>query len=143
MRNQVAQLRENLASFRFEKVLDKTTRINEVEVLTTKMVDADAATLRQLADLFRERYPVNGVAVLASIFNDRPIIIAAVTEDLVPRGIRAGDLAGFVARQLGGGGGGKPTLAQAGGKDVSKIDEALTSVSSWVDENLKLNGDEL
>jgi len=136
MRNQVSQLRENLASFRFERVLDETQKIHEVEVLTTKMVDADAATLRQLADRFRQRHPTNGVAVLASIINNRPVIIAAVTEDLVPRGIKAGDLAGFVARQFGGGGGGKPTLAQAGGKDASKVDEALDSVSIWVDENL-------
>ncbi|MCJ7701966.1 MAG: DHHA1 domain-containing protein, partial [Anaerolineales bacterium] len=65
------------------------------------------------------------------------IIITAVTQDLVPRGIKAGDLAGFVARQLGGGGGGKPTLAQAGGKNPEKLEEALDSVPGWVKDNLR------
>jgi alanyl-tRNA synthetase len=89
-----------------------------------------------MADKFRQRYPENGVAVLASVINERPIIIAAVTQNLISTGIKAGDLAGFVARQLGGGGGGKPTLAQAGGKDASKINEALAGVTSWVADHL-------
>ena len=63
-------------------------------------------------------------------------MIAAVTEDLVKRGIRAGDLVKFVAQQVGGGGGGKPTLAQAGGRDASKLDKALASVPDWVQAKL-------
>ena len=57
--------------------------------------------------------------------------------DLNPRGIKAGDLAGFVARQLGGGGGGSPTLAQAGGRDPEKLHEALASVKDWVGVTLE------
>ncbi len=68
---------------------------------------------------------------------DKPAVIAAVTEDLVKRGIKAGDLVKFVAAPLGGGGGGKPTLAQAGGKDASKLTEALQSVQGWIESNLK------
>jgi alanyl-tRNA synthetase len=107
-----------------------------VNVLTAEFVDSDVNTLRQIADRFRVRFPENGVAVLASVINKRPIIITAVTKNLVSRGIKAGELAGFVARQLGGGGGGKPTLAQAGGKDASKLDEALASVPDWVKDHL-------
>jgi len=65
------------------------------------------------------------------------MLIASVTDDLVKRDIKAGDLVKFVATPLGGGGGGRPTLAQAGGKDASKLDEALGSVVGWVEEKLK------
>jgi alanyl-tRNA synthetase len=64
------------------------------------------------------------------------MIITAVTSNLVSRGFNAGDLAGFVARQLGGGGGGKSTLAQAGGKDASKLKGALESVPGWVEDQM-------
>ena len=69
--------------------------------------------------------------------NDKPMVFAAVTDDLVKRGINAGELVKFVAAPLGGGGGGKPTLAQAGGKDASKLPEALESVKGWVERKLK------
>ena len=82
------------------------------------------------------KFPDHGVAVFASVLDERPLIIAAVTKDLVSRGIKAGDLAGYVARQLGGGGGGKPTLAQAGGKDATKLKDALNSVKDWVSDHL-------
>jgi len=137
MRSQIASLRNNLAAVDFARVLDETANIGGVEVLTAQLNDAGVESLRQMADHFRQRHPENGVAVLASVINDRPTIIAAVTDDLVKRGLKAGDLAGFVARQLGGGGGGKPTLAQAGGRDASKLGEALGEVSEWVAGKLK------
>ncbi len=137
LHKQIAALRQNLATLQFASRLDATSDVRGVHVLTALVHEADADTLRQLTDQFRGRYPQQGVAVLATVQAEKPVIIAAVTEDLVSRGVKAGDLAGFVARQLGGGGGGKPTLAQAGGKDASKLDEALASVVQWVDEKLK------
>ena len=77
------------------------------------------------------------MVVLASAEDGHPVVIAAVTEDLVKRGVHAGELVKFVAKPLGGGGGGKPTLAQAGGKDASRIGEALDSVVGWVESKLK------
>ena len=91
-----------------------------------------------MADRFRQRYP-SGVAVLASILDGQPpsvVVIAAVTEDLVKRGLHAGELVKYVVTPLGGGGGGRPTLAQAGGKDASKLNEALASVTGWVETKL-------
>jgi alanyl-tRNA synthetase len=136
LRSQIADLRKNLAAVDFARVLDNTTAIGGVDVLTAQLNDADVDTLRQMADQFRQKHPENGVAVLASVINERPIIIAAVTENLVKRGIKAGELAGYVAGQVGGGGGGKPTLAQAGGRDASKLSGALGSVAEWVGEKL-------
>jgi alanyl-tRNA synthetase len=137
MQKQIAALRQNMAVLQFTNVLDETIEIGEVNVLTAHVRDANVDTLRQLADQFRQRYPRMGVIVLGTVQNEKPLMIAAVTDDLITRGIKAGDLVKFVAQQVGGGGGGKPTLAQAGGRNPEKLDEALTSVPDWVKDNLK------
>jgi alanyl-tRNA synthetase len=74
----------------------------------------------------------SGVVVLGTVVDNRPLFLAAVTQDLVAKGYNAGDIVKQVARVAGGGGGGKPTLAQAGGKDKSKLDEALKLVKSLI-----------
>jgi alanyl-tRNA synthetase len=137
MQKQITALRKNMAGLQFTRVLDDTVNIGEVKVLTAHVRDADAETLRQLADQFRNRNPESGVLVLGTVQNEKPLMIAAVTEDLIKRGIRAGDLVKYVAQQVGGGGGGKPTLAQAGGRDPNKLGEALASVINWVEDHLK------
>jgi alanyl-tRNA synthetase len=63
--------------------------------------------------------------------------MATVTQDLIKKGLKAGDLVGHVSRQLGAGGGGAPHLAFGGGKDMGKVGEALASVPKWVEEKLK------
>jgi alanyl-tRNA synthetase len=133
---QASVIRRELAKLEFDRRLEEPVVINEIPVLATVLGGADADTLRQMADRFRKRHP-SGVAVLGSVLDGRPIIIAAVTEDLVQHGLHAGELVKYVARPLGGGGGGKPTLAQAGGKDASKLEEVLESVPAWVKEKLQ------
>ncbi len=133
---QVASLRHDLARAAFERHLDQPPTVNGLPVLAVEIPNADADTLRLLADRFRQRHK-SGVAVLATVQGDRPILVAAVTEDLVKRGLHAGHLAKFVAQILGGGGGGKPTLAQAGGRDAAKLDQALESVAGWVKDRLQ------
>ncbi len=107
-----------------------------VPVLAAQIPNADADVLRQLADRFRDQHP-SGVIVLASAHEGRPIIVAAVTKDLVARGLHAGQLAKAAAERVGGGGGGKPTLAQAGGVDVDHIPDALALVPDWVADHLE------
>ena len=142
LQKQIAALRKNMASLQFTRVLDDTIDMGEVKVLTAHVRDADANTLRQLTDQFRSRNPNAGVIVLGTVQNDKPIMIAAVTEDLVNKGIKAGDLVKYVAQQVGGGGGGKPTIAQAGGRDASKLDKALASVPDWLHKFLDDNNRE-
>jgi len=137
LQKQMAAMRQNMAKLQFTRVLDDTVSVGEVKILTALVRDADADTLRQLADQFRSRNPNSGVVVLGTVQNEKPLMIAAVTEDLVKRGIKAGDLVKFVAQQVGGGGGGKPTLAQAGGRDPGKLDKALSSVTNWVKDHLQ------
>jgi alanyl-tRNA synthetase len=133
---QVTALRRELAKTEFAHHLDEPKMVKGVPVLAIALAEADADTLREMADRFRQRYP-SGVVVLGSVSAGRPVLIAAVTDDLVKRGLHAGELVKYVADPLGGGGGGKPTLAQAGGKDATKLDKALASVPNWVAERLQ------
>ncbi len=79
-----------------------------------------------------------GYRFYKNVMDEGILLIASVTDDLVKRGIKAGDLVKFVAKPLGGGGGGKPTLTQVGGKDASKLKEALGNVAGWVEGKLKV-----
>jgi alanyl-tRNA synthetase len=135
-KKEIAGLRQEGAVASFTARLADVPMIRGVPVLTLQIPNADADTLRQLADRFRQKY-TSGTAVLGSVIDGRPTVIASVTEDLVKRGLNAGELVKFVAAPLGGSGGGKPTLAQAGGKDASKLEEALASVPKWVEKKLK------
>jgi alanyl-tRNA synthetase len=135
-RKEVSYLRSQQALSEFTRHLDEPPKIMGLPVLALEIPDADADTLRELTDRFRQRHP-SGVAVLATVTKDgKPILIAAITEDLVKRGLRAGDLVKHAAKPLGGSGGGRPTLAQAGGSDAGKIQEALDSVMGWVEKQL-------
>lgn len=148
-RKQMLALRHQLALAEFERilsapplaegepaVLNRLLVVARVPVLAAILPGCDMEALRSIADRFRQRYP-SGVAVLASVSDGRPNLIAAVTHDLVKRGLDAVELVRFVATPLGGGGGGRPTLAQAGGKDASRLEESLLSVPRWVAEKLR------
>jgi alanyl-tRNA synthetase len=140
-RKQISSLRKEMIGQEFNRLLENVPREDGVPVLITSLPEADAGTLRQMADRFRQRYQ-SGVVFLASVFNAKPLLIAAITEDLVDRGLHAGNLVEFAAQPLGGGGGGRPTLAQAGGKDPSQLDAALTNAQNWVKNQLKVVPDD-
>jgi alanyl-tRNA synthetase len=78
----------------------------------------------------------SGVVVLATVADDKVSLVAGVTKDLT-RQIKAGDLAGHVASQIGGKGGGRPDMTMGGGTDASKLAAALQSVSVWMKDNIK------
>lgn len=134
-RKRLAQQRAEMASIEFARSLENVPVVAGVPVLAALVQNADADTLRAMTDMFRKQYP-SGVVVVASAPDDRPVIIGAVTEDLVKRGLSAGDLVKQVAAVVGGGGGGRPTLAQAGGKDPAKLPEALEKVQAYVQSKL-------
>jgi alanyl-tRNA synthetase len=136
-RKQVSALRAELAKAAFNEQMQKIEVVKGISILALEIPNADAEILRSSTDIFRERYPTNSISVLGTEVDEKPIVIAAITEDLVKRGLKAGDLVKFVAEPMGGGGGGKPTLAQAGGKDASKLPEALRSVKGWVESKVK------
>jgi alanyl-tRNA synthetase len=133
---EIQQLRNQIAHGDFSAVLQNVPKVNGVAVLSTKLPGANMDMLRQMADRFKQTYD-SGVAVLAGLENGSPQLVAAVTDDLIKRGLHAGELVKFVAEPLGGSGGGRANMAQAGGKDAGKLDEALASVPEWVEKNLQ------
>ncbi len=129
------QLKQAFARREFESLMSQAQELNGVALLAAKVQADHVETLREMTDWFRDRYPSSTV-VLGAIVDERPLLIAAVTADLVARGLRADELVKQVARVIGGGGGGRPTLAQAGGRDAHRLDEALSRVPSLVTEML-------
>lgn len=114
-----------------EELANQATKVNGVNVLTAKVEVSSVEVLREMGDWLRDRLK-SAVVVLGVVQNDRPNFVAMVTPDLISRGLSAGDIIKQVARVAGGGGGGKPDVAQAGGKDKSKLDEALGVVKGIV-----------
>lgn len=129
----VAELRQKVALAEFQD--QQKSVIQGVTVLTGTFEDLDMDGLMALADVFR-RDNQSGVAVLATARGDRPLLVATLTEDLVDRGLNAVDLVKVVAGRVGGSGGGKPNLAQAGGTSVEDLPEAMAQVEGWVKANL-------
>jgi len=113
---------------------DAVEEVAGIKVLATRMDGADAKTLRDAVDKFKDKLQ-NAVIVLGSVDDGKVRLAAGVTKNNTDR-IRAGDLIKPVAEQVGGKGGGRPDFAQAGGSDATKLDAALKSVSAWVAEQL-------
>ena len=113
---------------------DDIEEIAGIKVLATRMDGADARTLRDAVDRFKDKLQ-NAVVVLGSVDDGKVRLAAGVTSNNTDK-IRAGDLIKPVAEQVGGKGGGRADFAQAGGNDVAALDEALKSVAGWVAEQL-------
>jgi alanyl-tRNA synthetase len=115
-----------------ESLLAKTEKVNDVNVLAETVPASRLEVLREMSDWLRDRLK-NAVIVLGTVQADKPVFLAAVSEDLVTKGYHAGEIVKQVARVAGGGGGGKATLAQAGGKHKEKLAEALGLVKKLVE----------
>ena len=108
--------------------------MNGSQVLATTVEGADAKVLRETLDKLKGRFK-SAAIVLGSTEGGKVTLIAGVTSDLTGR-IKAGDLVNHVAAQVGGKGGGRPDMAQAGGTNPEALPAALQSVRSWVEERL-------
>jgi alanyl-tRNA synthetase len=107
---------------------------NEMRVLAATVEGADAKTLRETLDQLKGK--LKSAAIVLGAVNDGKVsLIAGVTEDLIGR-VKAGELVNYVAQQVGGKGGGRPDMAQAGGTDAAKLPGALQSVRPWVEQRL-------
>jgi alanyl-tRNA synthetase len=126
-RKEIERLQRELALRDSERLLDKVRQVNGVRVLATQVQVANADMLREMSDWFRDKMG-SGIVVLGAAIDGKPSLIVAVTPDLVSKGFDAGKLIRPIASIVGGGGGGRPNLAQAGGKDVTRLDEAIASV---------------
>ena len=132
---EIKALKRKLARADFERYLTQVKDVGGVKVLAVQVNVDDTALLREMGDWFRDKLG-SGVIVLGTVLNDKPSLIAMVTDDLVRRGLHAGKLVQAAAQVVGGGGGGRPTMAQAGGRDAAKLPQALAKVESLVTEAL-------
>lgn len=101
--------------------------INGFQVVTAKFEDIDMNTLRNLGDQIKDKFDMS-VVVLANVSGDKVELLSMASDAAVKKGAHAGNIIREVAKIAGGGGGGKPNMAQAGGKNPEKVDEALQKV---------------
>lgn len=129
------RLRRQLARLEFETLLSTIELIGDVSVLVAQVSPTTPDILREMTDWFRDSV-APGVIVLGMVAdNGRPQLVAAATKDLSKR-IHAGNIIKEIARIVGGGGGGRPDLAQAGGKDADKLAHALDRARTLIGEAL-------
>lgn len=134
LEKQLGQAKKKLASQAGGNLLANSADINGVKVLCTKLQDVDAKDLRVMMDDLKNQMG-SGVLILGIAQDKKVNLIAGVTKDLTSK-VKAGELVNFVAQQVGGKGGGRPDMAQAGGTNPEHLDAALASVTAWLEERL-------
>jgi alanyl-tRNA synthetase len=130
-RKKAISLERELSHGMAEDLPGQAEQVSGVTILAARVPALTMPILREMGDILRDRLK-SAVVVLATVYDGKPSFLAMVTPDLIARGIHAGDIINQVAKVTGGGGGGKAAMAQAGGKDAAKVDEALKLVKSIV-----------
>ena len=134
LEKEIEQLKGRLASGQGADLLSQVVEVNGIKVLAARLDGVDAKTLREAVDRCKEQLK-NAAVVLATVEDGKVRLVAGVTSAETAK-IKAGDLVNRVAQQVGGKGGGRPDLAQAGGADPTHLDAALQAVPDWVREQL-------
>ena len=132
LEKELARLKAKLASAQGDDLVSQAIDVKGVKVLAAALEGADAAALRETLDKLKDKLK-SAAIVLASSHEGKVSLIAGVTADLTAK-LKAGELVNFVAQQVGGKGGGRPDMAQAGGTDAAVLPAALASVKGWVEQ---------
>lgn len=133
-KKELQKLKDKMAAAESANIMGKAVEVNGTKVLVAALEGADSKNLRTMVDDIKNQMG-SGVVLLANVTDDKVGLIAGVTKDLVGK-VKAGDLVKMVAEQVGGKGGGRPDMAQAGGTDVSALPEAIKTVQPWLEERL-------
>tara|TARA_R110002153_G_scaffold25502_7_gene80813 strand:- start:664 stop:3261 length:2598 start_codon:yes stop_codon:yes gene_type:complete len=131
---ELEKLKQQLASNATTDVLSEVYEIKGVKVLSTVLEGIEAKALRTMVDDFKNQL-ASAIIVLGIAEENKVSLIVGVTKDLVSK-VKAGELVNFVAQQVGGKGGGRPDMAQAGGSQPQNLDSAIASVQAWLEEKL-------
>ncbi|MCC4264110.1 alanine--tRNA ligase [Oceanimonas baumannii] len=134
LEKEIEQLKGKLAAQAGASLLEQVVDINGSKVLVANLEGVDAKSLRGTLDDLKSKLQ-SGVVVLGTVSGDKVSLIAGVTKDLTGK-VKAGELVNMVAQQVGGKGGGRPDMAQAGGSEPAALPAALESVSGWLGERL-------
>lgn len=132
LEKELAGLKSKLAANQGDELLTQAVDVNGIKVLAATLEGADSATLRETMDKLKDKLKTAAI-VLAAVKDGKVSLIAGVTADATAK-VKAGELVNFVAQQVGGKGGGRPDMAQAGGTDPSGLAAALQGVAAWVGE---------
>lgn len=133
---ELATLQAQMAKQESAGVLDQAREIKGVKVLAAAVTAPDMDALRGMGDMLRDKLGT-GVVVVGAVQDNKVNFVAMVTKDLLDKGVHAGNIIREVAKTAGGGGGGRPDMAQAGGKDPAKLQEALDKVYELVEAQVK------
>ncbi|PSV31829.1 alanine--tRNA ligase [Photobacterium sp. GB-72] len=134
LEKEIQQLKDKLAAQEGATLINQTQEINGVKVLIAKLNGADNKALRGMVDELKNQLG-SGVVLLGNVSDDKVGLIAGVTKDLIGK-VKAGELVNLVAQQVGGKGGGRPDMAQAGGTDAAALPAALETVAPWLADKL-------
>jgi alanyl-tRNA synthetase len=134
LEKELQQLKDKLVSNQGSDLVSQAVEVDGIKVLAARLDGADARVLRDTLDQLKNKLG-SAAVVLAAVDGNKVSLVAGVTKDQTGR-LQAGELVNAVARQVGGKGGGRPDMAQAGGDDPSSLDNALSSVEGWVREQL-------
>ncbi|HVQ62050.1 MAG TPA: DHHA1 domain-containing protein, partial [Burkholderiales bacterium] len=134
LEKELTRLKSKMAAAQGEDLSGQAVEVKGVKVLAVSLDGADAKTLRETLDQLKNKLK-SAAIVLGSTEGGKVSLIAGVTADLTAK-LKAGDLVNYVAQQVGGKGGGRPDMAQAGGTDPAKMPAALGSVRQWVEQRL-------
>ena len=136
LEKEIQKLKQSEAGGELDQILENAAEVNSIQLFTGKIASADMDTLKQLGYDSLQKKRENSVIVLASREpdEDKVYLMAAVTDDLVGKGLKAGSLVSKLGKIVGGGGGGQPGLATAGGRFPDKIDDAFNAITEWIKE---------
>ncbi|MGL4931514.1 MAG: alanine--tRNA ligase [Plesiomonas sp.] len=134
LEKELQQLKDKAAAQESANLVHNTVDVKGTKLLVSLLQGGDAKALRTMVDDLKNQLG-SGIVVLGLVQDDKVSLIAGVTKDLVGS-VKAGELVNMLALQVGGKGGGRPDMAQAGGSDVQALPEALASVQAWVTERL-------
>ena len=131
LRRRLASMERSLLRSEAESLLQRVADVDGVRVVSGRTSASNADGMREMGDFLRDKLS-SCVVTLGALSDGSPILVTMVTPDLVERGINAGNIARDAAKLMGGGGGGRPEMAQAGGRQPEKLDEALAAVPNLV-----------
>ena len=134
LERELGRLKSKLASSQGEDLAAQAVDVKGAKVLAATLDGADAKSLRETMDKLKDRLK-SAAIVLGAVHDGKVSLIAGVTSDLTAR-VKAGELVNYVAQQVGGKGGGRPDMAQAGGSEPAKLPHALESVKNWVEQRV-------
>ncbi|MGO2498856.1 MAG: alanine--tRNA ligase [Vibrio litoralis] len=134
LEKEIQQLKDKLASQAGASLISQVKEIAGIKVLISQLDGADNKALRGMVDELKNQIG-SGIILLGNVADDKVGLIAGVTKDLTGQ-VKAGELVNFVAQQVGGKGGGRPDMAQAGGTDAAALPGAMSAAEAWITEKL-------